>query len=300
MLSPTEKWLKDGAFFAYQNFNIFYNQFGKGDDLLVIHGYPFSSYEWKDVIPELSTKFRVTVIDMLGFGFSDKPKSHRYSFEEYVSILTSLSEYLGIKSAHIICHDLGVSIIQELIKKNLEQGILLKINSVCFVNGNLFSDVYHPRLIQRLLSQTPNFIGKILSKYISKKSVYVAICELYGSFTKPDKDYFDELWEILNFNDGKSISYLLGRLVFEKAKYQDSWIEAMKKADTPFCYLCGPADPNSGISMALSFKRKLPNKHVLWMPEHIGHWPMIEDPVSFLEKYFEWLTEISSKKFVNK
>jgi hypothetical protein len=219
MKKPIEEWLVKSNFFSFKTHNIFYNQFGEGEDLIIIHGYPYSSYEWKEIVPLLSKRFKVTVFDLLGFGFSDKPENHIYSFEEYTDLLNKLTLHLKIEQAHIIAHDLGVSLAQELLAFENDYNLNFSIKSVCFTNGNLFPDVYKARLIQKLISQTPTFIGKFLSKKISKKTVHKNIRNLYGKYTQPSEEFMEELWEILNYKDGKNISYLLGRLVFEKIKY---------------------------------------------------------------------------------
>lgn len=289
MNESVNQWLEKGSFFNHKLHQIFYNQFGSGEDLIMIHGYPYSSYEWKEIIPFLSENFRVTVFDLLGFGFSDKPKNHNYSFEEYTDIFHELALHLKIKQAHIIAHDLGVSVAQELLAKDQVQHLNISIISICFTNGNLFPDVYHPRFIQRLLSQTPEFIGRFLSKKISKKTVHKNILNLYGKYTQPREKFLEELWEILNYKNGKNISYLLGRLVFEKIRYQERWTKAMRNTKIPLCYICGPADPNSGLEMAITFQTRIPKSELIWMEDHIGHWPMLEDTYDFLEKYTLWL-----------
>ncbi len=288
------EWLENGIFFNHKSYKIFYNQFGSGEDIIIAHGYPYSSYEWKDVIALLSKNFRVTIFDLLGFGFSDKPETHTYSFEEYTDILNKLALNLKIAEAHIIAHDLGVSIAQELIANEQEGNVNFSVKSVCFVNGNLFADVYQPRLIQRLLSQTPSFIGGFLSRNIPKKMVHCSIRNLYGKFSQPSEEFLNELWDILNYKKGKNISYLLGKLVFEKIKYQDRWISAMKETSIPLAYICGPADPNSGIKMGTTFEKRIPKGNLIWMDNQIGHWPMIEDKNTFLKKYYEWLKGIQN------
>lgn len=292
MKKPLEDWLGKSNFFSFKTHDIFYNQFGKGDDIVIIHGYPYNSYEWKEIVPLLSKNYKVTVFDLLGFGFSDKPDNHTYSFQEYTDLLNNLVLHLKIEQAHIIAHDLGVSIAQELVASENDENLNFSIKSICFTNGNLFPDVYKPRLIQKLLSQTPIFFGKFLSKTISKKIVHKNIRNLFGKYTQPSEEYMEELWGILNFKKGKNISYLLGRLVFEKIKHQERWTSAMKKTTIPLAYICGPADPNSGIEMGIAFEKRIPNGKLIWMDDEIGHWPMIEDKVAFLKNYFQWLSTI--------
>lgn len=289
MNKEVESWKSNGKYFRFNDKNIFYNQIGEGDNLLIIHGYPYNSFEWKDTIEELSKTYKVTFFDLLGMGFSDKPKNHKYSFEEYCDIVNALLKNLNINETHIFSHDLGVSVTQELIARNAEGKNSFKIKSSAFMNGSLFIDVYKPRLIQKLLSKSPTLIGKILSKIMSKSMVNKSVKSVFGPFTQPTEDFLDNQWEILNYNQGKNITYLIGRLVFEKYKYLNRWVNAMQTTTIPMCYICGPFDPNSGIHMAKRYEELIPNPKVYLMSENIGHWPQLEDQKKVLEIYLTFI-----------
>ncbi len=289
MNKEVESWKSNGKYFRFNDKNIFYNQIGEGDNLLIIHGYPYNSFEWKDTIEELSKTYKVTFFDLLGMGFSDKPKNHKYSFEEYCDIVNALLKNLNINETHIFSHDLGVSVTQELIARNAEGKNSFKIKSSAFMNGSLFIDVYKPRLIQKLLSKSPTLIGEILSKIMSKSMVNKSVKSVFGPFTQPTEDFLDNQWEILNYNQGKNITYLIGRLVFEKYKYLNRWVNAMQTTTIPMCYICGPFDPNSGIHMAKRYEELIPNPKVYLMSENIGHWPQLEDQKKVLEIYLTFI-----------
>jgi len=289
MKKDIQNWLNKGKYLKFQGHKIFYFQKGQGENLLILHGYPYNSFEWKDTIAALSKKYKITVFDLLGMGFSDKPKAHKYSFEEHCEIVNALMEHLKIKETHIFSHDLGVSVVQELVARDLENSNNFKIISSAFMNGGLFMDAYKPRFIQRLLSQTPDFIGRLISKKISKSSVNQSVKSIFGKNTQPSEEFLDKQWEILNYNDGKSIAYLIGRLVFDKYNYQSRWIKAMQQTTIPLGYICGPADPNSGLHMAKRYEQLIPNPKVYLLQNDIGHWPMLEDKASVLEAFDDFM-----------
>jgi pimeloyl-ACP methyl ester carboxylesterase len=271
MNEEVEKWRFDGNFFDYGKHRVFYLQKGEGENLLIIQGYPYSSFEWKETIGDLSKTYRVTTLDLLGMGFSDKPKDHRYSFEEYCEILNALLKKLHIDRTHIVAHDLGVSIAQELLVRQRTGENSFKIQSLAFMNGSLFIDVYRPRLIQRLLSQSPGLVGKVLSRLLSKERVNKSVRSLFGPNTQPTDAFLDKQWEILNYKDGKAISYLIGRLVFEKFKYLERWVKEMQNTKVPMCYICGPFDPNSGMHMAERYKELIPDPLIYVLEKNIGY-----------------------------
>lgn len=280
----------NGQYLDFKGFSIYYRTMGEGRNLFLLHGYPFNSFDWSLVIPKISNDRKIILLDFLGMGFSDKPQNHRYSFEEYAEIVNEVANHLGILEADILAHDLAVSVVQEMLS-SLEKN-KFKIRSIAFMNGGLFSDVYKPRLIQRFLSQTPNIIGKLISKVMSRKSVEVSLFRVFGPATQPNKHWLDIFWEVLNYKEGKSIAYLIGRLVFEKVRYQKQWTNAMLDTQIPFCYICGPADPNSGLNMSDRFSKVFPTRPIYFLSEKIGHWPQIESPEEVVSTYYQFINDL--------
>lgn len=292
MFQSIDEFLKNGNYIKYKNHSIFYGKVGFGETLLLLHGYPFNSYDWNWMLEDLSKQYQVIYFDFLGMGLSDKPKDHRYSFEEYVEILNEVLMENQIQSVRILAHDLSVSVVQEMLAQ--EKTLNFEILSIAFMNGGMFTDVYKPRLIQRLLSQSPNWIGKWISNKMSRKAIESSLFRVFGPNTQPNLDLLENYWKILNYNEGKLIAYLIGRLVFDKVKYQTRWTETLKKTKIPFCYICGPFDPNSGTHMANRFLQEYPNRKVYFLSESIGHWPQIESPKEVLSAYYLFIKEIQS------
>jgi len=292
MNQQLNKWLKSGTFFNYKELNIFYKTEGNGDCLLIFHGYPYNGLDFKEILPALTKNYRVVIPDMPGMGFSDKPEKHTYSFEEMADVYSAILRELKITDVHILSHDLGNSVVQELIARNEEGKNSFRIKSIAFLNGGLFSDVYKPRLIQLLLSKSPKPIGRLLSNLMTRNMVAKATSEVFGKNTKPSPELLERFWDILNYNNGKSIAYLLGRLIFEKDKYQHRWIRAMQDTSIPMCFINGPADPNSGIHMTKRYRDIIPNPCIHLLSENIGHWPQIEAPEEVLSAFFTFQTKV--------
>jgi len=289
-------WKAKGKYFRFKEWDTFYFQEGRGENLLIIHGYPYNSYEWKPITDELSKSYRITVLDLLGMGFSDKPTNYNYTFPNQCNIIDALLKELQINETHIFCHDLGVSIVQELIARDSQNNNSFKILSSAFMNGGLFVDVYKPRLIQRLLSQTPKPIGKLFTKLLSKKAIEKSVSEVFGEKTKPSQGFLDIQWDILNFKDGLNVTHLLGKMVFDKKFFQERWITSLQETKIPLCYICGPYDPNSGFHMATRYNELIPNPIVYMLDDKIGHWPQVEDPKLVLQTYEKFRLRIKDKK----
>lgn len=285
------RWQQGGSYYCHKGYDIFYRRQGQGENLLLLHGYPYSSFEWKFIWDGLADQYNVLAIDLLGMGLSDKPQGYDYSFSDYAECICEMLRYLGIERLHILSHDLGAAVAQELLARQEQQQLPFAIESIAFSNSGLFIDRYRPRFIQRLLSQSPDCMGKIISYLLPRKKIEQSVKALFGKHTQPDNLLMDQLWTLLNFKKGKRISYLLGRLVFEKKWHQDRWIGAMQRTEIPICYICGPADPNSGLHMALQYDKIIPHPKIYLLSHAIGHWPHMEDAGGFMMQYQKFRNE---------
>ncbi len=110
-------WKDKGNYVSFNGHKIFSVDEGKGEPLLLIHGFPTASWDWSKMLPELRKDYRVLAIDMLGFGFSDKPKNHPYSIFEQADLIEHFLTDKGILSVHILSHDYGDTVAQELLAR---------------------------------------------------------------------------------------------------------------------------------------------------------------------------------------
>jgi pimeloyl-ACP methyl ester carboxylesterase len=84
-----------------------YRELGSGPPVLLLHGWPTSSYLWREVMRPIAEHNRVLAIDLPGFGGSDKPLGVRYGFELFDRTLDGFLAALGIEEVGLAVHDLG-------------------------------------------------------------------------------------------------------------------------------------------------------------------------------------------------
>ncbi len=101
---PTEM---TNSFVTIEDTKIHYVSAGKGEAILLIHGWPTSAYLWRNIIPELSKNNLVIAVDLPGFGASDKHIDASFSFRYYERILNGLLNHLSIEKLTLGVHDLG-------------------------------------------------------------------------------------------------------------------------------------------------------------------------------------------------
>jgi haloalkane dehalogenase len=86
---------------------IAYRELGEGPPVVLLHGWPTSSYLWRDVMPAIARSNRVIAPDLPGFGASDKPAGVRYDFDLFERALDGLLAELGVDQTGLAVHDLG-------------------------------------------------------------------------------------------------------------------------------------------------------------------------------------------------
>lgn len=91
------------------NINLHYVIAGSGDPIVLLHGWPQTWYEWKDIIPTLAKSYTVIAPDLRGAGLSDKPKTG-YDKLTLAQDIYLLVEQLGFKEISLVGHDIGAMV----------------------------------------------------------------------------------------------------------------------------------------------------------------------------------------------
>ena len=110
----------EGKYIEISGIKVRYNQIGKGQDILFIHGVPGSIEDWEPVISSLSSNYRVTVYDRPGHGYSSAEKIG-YNLEHNANIALGLINELHLKNAIVVGHSYGGSVIMALAVRNPHQ-----------------------------------------------------------------------------------------------------------------------------------------------------------------------------------
>ncbi|KAL7979843.1 hypothetical protein Chor_008181 [Crotalus horridus] len=223
-LSPAlRSWRSSGSFFTYKSQNVFFRDspgaVGSSDIVVLLHGFPTSSYDWYKIWEALTQRFhRVIALDFVGFGFSDKPRPHAYSIFEQASIVEGLLRHLGLlnQRVNLLSHDYGDTVAQELLYRYEHNKTgCIPINSLCLSNGGIFPEVHYPRFIQKVKNGT--FKLKNLSS------------EKLG-------------WEIIFRSPFFGINPLL-QYINQRKQHRDRWVGALRSTSVPLHLIYGPLDP---------------------------------------------------------
>lgn len=288
-LSP-QKWLESGSFFEYKGHRLFLqSQFtGHQPLILLIHGFPTSSWDWHKMWPFLQTSYDLVAIDMLGFGFSDKPQGHHYSIMEQADIIEAMIRYYKIREIHVIAHDYGDTVAQELLARQHEQ-TTYRILSMTLLNGGLFPEMHRPRPVQKLLISP---LGFLAVRLMNRRSFDKSFSEVFGKNTQPNKAELDACWQMIQYNNGKLNFHRLIRYMPERRKFRERWVGALQKTHIPLLLLNGPDDPVSGRHMTVHYSKMIPNPRIILL-ETIGHYPNLEAPEKCVQHIMDFFNDIA-------
>jgi pimeloyl-ACP methyl ester carboxylesterase len=106
---------------------------GVGEPVVFLHGFPTSSHLWNDVVSLMPKGHRLVVVDLLGYGRSDRPAGRAVSVRGHAERVLGLLDALSINYACIVGHDLGGGIAQMMaLRWPARVARLCLINSVAF------------------------------------------------------------------------------------------------------------------------------------------------------------------------
>ncbi|WP_370339442.1 alpha/beta fold hydrolase [Parvularcula marina] len=250
-------------------------QAGEGPDLLLIHGFPTSSWDWAALWGPLSWHFRLHAMDMLGFGLSDKPRGHRYLIADQAEAYAALLRARGVNEVHLLVHDYGCTVGQELLARAAEgslEGITIK--SIVFLNGGLFPHAHRPRPIQKLMAGP---LGPLIARFMSRRSFGKSFSAIFGPNTQPTDEELDAYWSLICTEDGVKVIPALLDYMAQRRANEARWTDPIKTPAVPMRLINGLEDPVSGRHLLEEFARLIPDADVVPL-EGVGHYPQVEAP----------------------
>jgi len=255
--------------------------------LLLIHGYPTASYDWHRLWPALAERHSLYALDLLGFGMSEKPADCDYSIGLQADLCMALLDHHGVTDVHVLAHDYGDTVAQELLARELEGR--LRIGSLCFLNGGLFPETHRARTVQKLLARP--VIGPLLARHMSYRRFESSMLSISGR-RPPERAELGELWQLIERADGRRALARLINYMEQRRRNRARWVGALVQSAVPRRLICGAVDPVSGAHLAARYRELVPAPDVILL-EGVGHYPHLEDHERVLQEYFRFRERVS-------
>ncbi|MCY3565588.1 MAG: alpha/beta fold hydrolase, partial [Gammaproteobacteria bacterium] len=144
-------WYEAGSYFEWQSttennngavVDVHYRTFGDPEDpqLLLVHGYPRSSFDYEEMIVYLQDDYYIATLDFPGFGFSEKPlNDYSYMLEDDARLLDFfVREIVEFDDFAMFTHDRGVSVGLAFLGHYLDEDRPYTINYHFLSNSGMF------------------------------------------------------------------------------------------------------------------------------------------------------------------
>ncbi|MBB5784566.1 alpha/beta fold hydrolase [Nonomuraea jabiensis] len=121
---------------------VFYREAGPRDApiFLLPHGYPCSSYAFRNLLPALGDRWRLIAPDLPGFGYSATPEHFSYTFTGYADFLERFTHVMGLSRYAIYLHDYGSQFGLRLAMRAPE-----RVTALVIQNGDIYEDQLGPK-----------------------------------------------------------------------------------------------------------------------------------------------------------
>jgi pimeloyl-ACP methyl ester carboxylesterase len=247
---------------------------GDGTPVVLLHGFPSSSYDWRLILPLLG-EGPVLAFDFLGFGLSDKPRDHVYGLGWQADLTDELvRRHLGGGPVFVVAHDMGTSVATELMARELDGSHGIEISGALLFNGSMILELASPTLGQKLLRSR---IGPLAARLSSERFFR----QQFGSIFSPGHPLSDaeaeDQWCLITEKDGHRIGHLLVNYMDERVRHAERWHGAIRDWPNPLSFAWGMLDPVANARVLGGLRELRPEAPVTEFPD-LGHYPQLEDP----------------------
>ena len=274
-LSPVAgAWGKSGKYMTIDGHKIFYHDVGEGPVILLLHGHPSSSYDWRGVVEVLKPKARVISFDHLGWGLSDKPEVFSYSLFQLADIAEKVLAKLGVKEAHVVSHDISTSVHTELMARHLEGSLSFNIQSSMLTNGSILQWISTEPDEQRLAEHNETLFEAIKGFRTMGPKVKPLLNEVtLGNLSDETLSMMTEL--LLRDNGLERLAAQSGYMR-ERYVHAERWVGAVEKI-SPLRIVWAKDDPIANVSIGRELSERAPQAEYVEI-SGVGHFPNAEAP----------------------
>jgi pimeloyl-ACP methyl ester carboxylesterase len=247
---------------------------GAGPLLVLLHGFPSSSYDWR-LLLEQEPERNALAFDFLGFGLSDKPREHDYSLFWQADLTEELIRlHAGGDPVLIAAHDMGTSVANELMARELEGSLGINIEGILLFNGSMVLERASPILGQRILRSR---LGPLFAR-LSNERVFRRQLGSVFSAEHPltDREGADQ-WSLLRHNDGRTIGHRLISYMDQREEHAERWHGAIRRWAGELDLVWGLRDPVATTDVLAALRELRPGVSVTELPT-LAHYPQLEDP----------------------
>jgi pimeloyl-ACP methyl ester carboxylesterase len=247
--------------------------------LLLLHGFPTSSFDFHRVVDRLAAHRRVLAFDMLGYGLSDKP-DRAYTVAVQADVAMAFLSELGVDRVGLLTHDVGDTVGGELLARHLDGEWEVAITDRTIANGSIYVGLARLSAGQRLLLDLPD--RRLPEETpLDRDTVMAGVAATFSPATTVDPDELDAQWAMIAHRDGQQLLPRLIRYVEERRRSESRFTGAIERHPCPLTVVWGLDDPIAVPAMVERLVGARPDCSVTLL-DGVGHYPMVEAPDRFI------------------
>ena len=270
--------------------SLFYREAGdaKNPTLVLLHGYPSSSFMYRDLILRLADRFHVVAPDYPGFGHSDAPATsdYEYTFDHLADTIDQFLESIGLDRYSLYVQDYGSPVGFRIAVKHPE-----RVQSLIVQNANAYEEGLTPAWAafrNYWQSRTPETEAAVASFFESATTQF-----FYKEGTRNPDGLSPDTWSLdqyfLNRPRNRAAQLELFYDYRSNLERYAQWHEYLRAHQLPTLIVWGKNDPFFGPEGAEAFKRDLPNAEIHLLDT--GHFALEEDGEEIARLILAFLTE---------
>lgn len=289
-LEPTmENFSRQKKYLPLEPWEIAYVEAGRGEPLILLHGCPFQSYEWCQVIPHFARHYRVIAPDLLGLGDTRVTLEDDYRLPRQVEMVNRFMDALHIQDACFIGHDHGAATLQLMMLRTPR-----RIRKCILTNAEAYdqwpSAEERPYVQAIVHPLTTNLVYLALkSRRIQREIFSLAVAdanalteETLYAFTRPHTAT-RRRWQRLR-------RFFRWQLDQEHNRETMRAVAGMKRFSAPTLVLWGAQDDHFGRQIAQRLAEDIPGAGGVQYLAHSAHLPMLEQPEDYANAALRFLT----------
>ena len=254
------------------------------EPLVVVHGYPTSSFDYAGVAPRLAEHRRVVLVDLLGFGFSAKP-DQPYTMARQADVVEALLRTLRIDRLALLTHDMGDTVGGELLARHSDGLWPVEITRRVLTNGSIYIDMAHLTAGQQLLLSLPD--AAIPDDEAPGADAVAAALAATLAPAYAELDMSGHAALVVHGGGNRMLARTI-RYIEERRANERRFTGAIESHRSPLTVLWGAEDPIAVVGMVDRLRAARPDAAVRIF-EGIGHYPQIEEPDMFTDALSEAL-----------
>ena len=288
-MRPDASWLDRNSYpfqSRYQTLSagdMHYVDEGQGDAVLLIHGTPTWSFEYRHLIAGLSSRYRCIAPDHLGFGLSDRPSAFAYTPEAHAAALGEFVERLGLERLTLVVHDFGGPIALPLAGR-----LKPAVTRVVVLNSWAWPLDDDPAMV-RAARLVGGAVGRWLYKYANIEFSLI-VPSAYGDRRKLTSAILRQYSAVFDDRQsrGQVLHTLATALLGSRAHYQSVLDGMATLRELPVLIVWGLKDSFFKPHYLARWQQLLPGATVVTIPG-AGHWPHEEEPARVIEEIERFL-----------